>query len=96
LFSNIAPTYFTVYRNFLEGLFLPFAMARDTSILLVGCGAVGTICAVSLERSKKAAVTAILRSQYQAVKNNGFTINSIDHGELTGWKPSHGKGAFFN
>lgn len=58
------------------------------NILLLGCGAVGTLAAVTLERSERATVTAVLRSNFTAVEK-GFAIDSIDHGSLTGWRPSH-------
>ncbi|KAL3442768.1 ketopantoate reductase PanE/ApbA C terminal-domain-containing protein [Aspergillus insuetus] len=58
-------------------------------VLLLGCGAVGTMAAVALERSGRATVTAVLRSHFAAVKTEGFTIDSVDHGKLSGWRPSH-------
>ncbi|KAH8700756.1 ketopantoate reductase PanE/ApbA C terminal-domain-containing protein [Talaromyces proteolyticus] len=59
------------------------------NILLCGCGAVGTMAAVALERSGCAAVTAVLRSNFSVVEQKGFTIDSVDHGRLTGWHPSY-------
>jgi ketopantoate reductase len=72
-------------------LILTQLLMPDTkaSILLLGCGAVGTLAAVTLERSEHATVTAVLRSSFMAVEQKGFTIDSIDHGRLTGWRPSH-------
>jgi ketopantoate reductase len=61
------------------------------NVLLLGCGAVGTMAAVTLERSGCATVTAVLRSNFAAVKTEGFTIDSVDHGKLSGWRPSHSK-----
>ena len=65
-------------------------MASQTKaeILLVGCGGVGTMCAYNLEVGSQANVTAVLRSNYDAVDKNGFSISSIEHGEVTGWRPS--------
>ncbi|RAO68741.1 uncharacterized protein BHQ10_004753 [Talaromyces amestolkiae] len=57
-------------------------------ILLVGCGGVGTMCAYNLEVGSQANVTAVLRSNYDAVDKTGFSITSIEHGEVAGWKPS--------
>jgi ketopantoate reductase len=57
-------------------------------ILLVGCGGVGTMCAYNLEVGSQATVTAVLRSNYEAVDKSGFSISSIEHGKVTGWKPS--------
>lgn len=48
------------------------------------------------ERSAKievgghAEVTAVLRSNYKAVKERGFEIASCDHGTLKGWRPTEG------
>ncbi|KAJ5573820.1 uncharacterized protein N7459_008247 [Penicillium hispanicum] len=63
-------------------------MSNKARILLVGSGGVGTIAALNLEAGGHAAVTAVLRSNYQKVVADGFHIRSCDHGELTGWKPS--------
>ncbi|GAM36491.1 hypothetical protein TCE0_018r05626 [Talaromyces pinophilus] len=65
-------------------------MASQTKaeILLVGCGGVGTMCAYNLEVGSQANVTAVLRSNYDAVDKHGFSISSIEHGEVTGWRPS--------
>jgi Ketopantoate reductase PanE/ApbA len=65
-------------------------MSTPTSYLLVGCGAVGSVCALTLERSKRAAVTVVARSNYDAVKEKGFMVKSIEFGEILGWKPSYG------
>lgn len=72
-------------------LILTQLLMPDTkaNILLLGCGAVGTLAAVTLEKSERATVTAVLRSNFTAVGQKGFTIDSIDHGSLTGWRPSH-------
>ncbi|OGM41616.1 hypothetical protein ABOM_009748 [Aspergillus bombycis] len=58
------------------------------NILLIGSGGVGTIAALNLEAGNLAQVTAVLRSNYQAVTSNGFNITSCDHGALKGWKPT--------
>jgi ketopantoate reductase len=60
------------------------------NVLLVGGGAVGTIAAVNLETGGLAAVTMVLRSNYQVVKEKGYTIESVDHGKLAAWRPSEG------
>jgi ketopantoate reductase len=59
--------------------------------LLVGCGGIGTICALNLERGGFATVTAVLRSNYEHVVQHGFDITSVDHGTVKGFRPSHGK-----
>jgi ketopantoate reductase len=57
-------------------------------VLVIGAGGVGTMVCVALERSGKAAVTAVLRSNYEQVVKHGFDIESIDHGKLSSWRPS--------
>ncbi|KAF5017994.1 hypothetical protein F66182_10043 [Fusarium sp. NRRL 66182] len=57
-------------------------------ILLVGCGGIGCIAALNLEFGGQAAVTAVLRSSYKIVKQQGFTINSVDHGRVSGFRPT--------
>lgn len=60
-------------------------------ILLIGTGGIGTITAYALETSDRAEVTAVLRSNYAIVKENRFSIDSVDYGwEIRGWRPSHG------
>lgn len=58
------------------------------NVLLVGSGGVGTMAAYALEKGGKASVTAVLRSNYKAVADKGFDINSIQHGTIKGWRPS--------
>jgi ketopantoate reductase len=59
-----------------------------SKILLVGCGGVGTMCAYNLEIGGRALITAVLRSNYDAVEREGFFIDSIEHGKVEGWRPS--------
>jgi hypothetical protein len=72
-------------------LILTQLLTPDTkaNLLLLGCGAVGTLAAVTLERSERTTVTAVLRSNFTGVYQKAFAIDSIDHGSLTGWCPSH-------
>lgn len=58
-------------------------------ILLVGTGGVGTIVAYGLVYNKKASVSVVVRSDYNKVKENGWTINSVDYGKVEGWKPNY-------
>jgi 2-dehydropantoate 2-reductase len=59
-------------------------------VLIVGGGGVGTMAAYALETGCHAEVSLVLRSNFNAVKQNGFTIDSIQHGhDITGWRPSH-------
>jgi len=66
------------------------SIMTKANILLVGGGAVGAIAAVNLEVGGLAAVTAVLRSNFQAVTEHGYNIESVDHGKLPGWRPSIG------
>lgn len=66
-------------------------MPSKASVLLVGGGAVGIMVAYNLEVGGKAEVTAVLRSNYSAASQHGFTIKSIQHGFVEGWKPSKRK-----
>lgn len=66
-------------------------MPDKKRILLIGSGGVGTMAAFSLESSGLASVTAVLRSNYEAVSKNGFNIKSVDYGTHVGWKPTEGK-----
>lgn len=64
-------------------------MAENAKILLVGGGGVGTMAAYALETGGKADVTVVLRSNYNAVNENGFDIDSIQHGKgIKGFRPS--------
>lgn len=65
-----------------------FAPPKKLNILLVGSGGVGTIASIGLEKGGFAHVTSVLRSDYQKVSADGFSVNSVDHGKLVGWKPS--------
>lgn len=70
-------------------------MHESTKVLLVGCGAVGTMCAFTLQNSRLAEVTAVLRSNFDIVESSGFHIRSVDHGEIWNWKPRHRKSRSF-
>lgn len=61
---------------------------EKANVLLIGSGGVGTMGAYALETGGKASVTAILRSNYSAVKEQGFTINSLEHGHVKAWRPT--------
>ena len=63
-------------------------MADKANVLLVGCGGIGTISSLNLEIGGKASVTAVLRSNYEHVQKHGFSIKSVDHGEVEGFRPS--------
>ncbi|KAL6247507.1 hypothetical protein RBB50_005853 [Rhinocladiella similis] len=63
-------------------------MAEKVRVLLVGSGGIGTMTALNLEQGGHAVVSAVLRSNYAAVKEKGFTIDSCDHGKFNGWRPA--------
>ncbi|CAO2654140.1 Nn.00g108730.m01.CDS01 [Neocucurbitaria sp. VM-36] len=60
------------------------------NVLVIGGGAVGAIAALNLETGGLAAVTIVLRSNYNVVKEHGYHIESCDHGVIKSWKPSVG------
>ena len=64
---------------------------KKLQVLLVGSGGIGTMVAYALETGGKAEVTAVLRSNFEAVSTKGFTINSVDHGRIEGWRPTSSK-----
>ncbi|ORY10199.1 ketopantoate reductase PanE/ApbA C terminal-domain-containing protein [Clohesyomyces aquaticus] len=64
------------------------AEKQKKSVLVVGGGAVGAIAALNLEIGGLATVTVVLRSNFKAVNEGGYFIESCDHGILKGWKPS--------
>ncbi|KAL5354946.1 ketopantoate reductase PanE/ApbA C terminal-domain-containing protein [Aspergillus floccosus] len=57
-------------------------------VLLVGAGGIGTVAALNLEHGGLASVSCVLRSNFEVVNQNGFTIDSCDHGQLEHWKPT--------
>lgn len=58
-------------------------------VLIVGTGGVGTMAAYSLEIGGKAHVTAVMRSNFDAVQQNGINIDSIEYGKgIKNWRPS--------
>lgn len=46
------------------------------------------MAAYALEKGGKASVTSVLRSNYSVVEEQGFHINSIQHGEVRNWRPT--------
>lgn len=65
-------------------------MIEKTRVLVIGGGSVGTIAALNLQSGGHADVTLVLRSNYAVVQDNGFTIDSCDHGKMINWRPSKG------
>lgn len=73
-------------------LLTPLTMATTpkTRVLLIGSGGVGTMASYALEAGGKAEVTSVLRSNFAAVQEKGFSIDSLEHGHgITGFRPSH-------
>ncbi|KAF8523351.1 6-phosphogluconate dehydrogenase C-terminal domain-like protein [Hysterangium stoloniferum] len=57
-------------------------------VCVVGFGALGALYSFLIEKSKKAAVTAVCRSNYGTVKSRGIDIRSEAYGDHDAWKPS--------
>lgn len=70
---------------------MPSSITNKSRVLLVGTGAIGTMVAFALEKGGKASVTAVLRSSFSVVDKQGFNIKSIEHGDISGWKPTSSK-----
>ncbi|KAM5347499.1 hypothetical protein ACJ41O_010504 [Fusarium nematophilum] len=62
--------------------------ADKANVLLIGGGGVGAIAALNIETGGLGVVTAVLRSNFGIVNQQGYTIHSVDHGEILGWKPT--------
>lgn len=67
-----------------------------TKILSIGMGGVGVISSYTLSLNESVEITSIIRSDYDTVTSNGYTISSIDYGgrrgvtgdsDITGYKP---------
>ncbi|KAK4665047.1 uncharacterized protein QC763_509990 [Podospora pseudopauciseta] len=72
--------------------FIPIK-GRKARVLVFGSGGVGTMAAYALEKGGMAEVTTVLRSNFKAVTESGFKINSIDHGLDISWSPTHVRNA---
>lgn len=53
-----------------------------TSVLVLGTGGVGTMGAYALDTCDKTKVTAVVRSDYDYIKENGYKIKSVDYGDV--------------
>ncbi|KAJ5943720.1 hypothetical protein N7516_003888 [Penicillium verrucosum] len=58
-------------------------MSDQVDVLVYGLGAIGSFYAFILSRSNRVRLTVVARSNYEAVKANGITINSENHGHHT-------------
>ncbi|CAN3360459.1 hypothetical protein DICA3_D17326 [Diutina catenulata] len=57
------------------------------SVLCIGLGGLGVIAASTLQRNG-ANVTAVIRSDYERVKESGYTVNSLDENESFNYVPT--------
>lgn len=58
-------------------------------ILIVGTGGVGVIASYCLLFSGSAEVTSVVRSQYNIVISQGYTIKSLTYGDIVGFRPNN-------
>ncbi|CAI7571195.1 unnamed protein product [Penicillium glandicola] len=58
-------------------------MSDQIDVLIYGLGAIGSFYAFVLSRSDRVRLTVVARSNYEAVKANGITIHSENHGQHT-------------
>ncbi|KAF8895908.1 6-phosphogluconate dehydrogenase [Gymnopilus junonius] len=56
-------------------------------VLLVGFGAVGAVYSLILKRGGLARVTAVARSNYDAINGEGVHFQSKKYGDIKGWRP---------
>jgi len=80
-----------LFRRIQQKINMGSISTKKLNVLLVGGGAVGAIAALNIESGGLGAVTAVLRSNYTVVKENGYIIESVDHGKLEAWRPTRGK-----
>lgn len=58
-------------------------------VLVIGSGGVGTIAALALSTNGRAQTTLVVRSAYDKVVKDGFTIRSATYGNIDHWRPTH-------
>ncbi|KAF8851855.1 hypothetical protein BDZ45DRAFT_540980, partial [Acephala macrosclerotiorum] len=58
------------------------------NICLIGSIGVSAIAFLVLEKSKRAKVTSVLRSNFDIVQKEGFGIDLVDHDKLSRWRPT--------
>ncbi|WVR05895.1 hypothetical protein IAU60_002921 [Kwoniella sp. DSM 27419] len=56
-------------------------------ILLIGLGSIGSVYAYMLERSGRARVTAVARSNYELYTTTGVKLHTDRFGLIDGWRP---------
>lgn len=57
-------------------------------VLVVGTGGIGTMSAYALETGGLAEVTAVMRSNYNAAVKDGIDLDSVQWGQVKGWRPT--------
>lgn len=57
-------------------------------VLLIGIGGVGSVAAYTLQ-TNGVEVSAVARSAYDTLTQDGFTIESLDYGKVENFKPDH-------
>ncbi|CEP22295.1 unnamed protein product [Cyberlindnera jadinii] len=58
-------------------------------VLVVGLGGVGVIAAYTLQLNADCEVSAVIKSDYEHVKSNGYELDSCDYGKIDSWRPNH-------
>ncbi|OBA24463.1 2-dehydropantoate 2-reductase [Metschnikowia bicuspidata var. bicuspidata NRRL YB-4993] len=58
-------------------------------VLVVGSGGVGSIAALSLTINGKSETTLVVRSDYDKVIKDGYTVHSVTYGNLEHWRPKN-------
>ncbi|CAI5757821.1 unnamed protein product [Candida verbasci] len=56
-------------------------------VLIIGSGGVGVMSALALTNNNKCEVTLVVRSDYNLILSQGYSINSCTFGEFSNWKP---------
>lgn len=67
----------------------PLENSELPNVIVIGAGGVGVITALSLCYRKKSQVSLVVRSDYEHVKEHGYTIDSCDYGKVEKWRPHY-------
>lgn len=55
-------------------------MSKKPKVLVIGSGGVGAISALSLTTNNKSEVTLVVRSDFELISNNGYSIVHVHMG----------------
>jgi heterodisulfide reductase subunit A-like polyferredoxin len=88
--SSISPHESEHFHQVNRFLAHKMANTQKKTVLVIGGGAVGAIAALNLEAGGLSTVTVVLRSNYDAVHEKGYRIESCDHGLIEAFHPSIG------